>query len=218
MEDERRHAYATRLQCWWRCILAVKIKHRKMLALKETPLEDVEEEAEKAALVLQVSLHVRVLCRRQLNNGHPLLKFVPQACASRGRGGRSKGRKTAMGALLVVLTRCTKPFARMIYGPIDQDHTYRLYLYTKYKSRHFAYKPPSVFAAETEELLQSLLGQGKNPISGHSGFHTPSLLCAVSLWSEHDQGRSWYMVHPPFTLLLFSVARPASPLSATGEQ
>lgn len=54
MEDERRHAYATRLQCWWRCILAVKIKLRKMLALKETPLEDVEEEAEKAALVLQV--------------------------------------------------------------------------------------------------------------------------------------------------------------------
>lgn len=54
MEAERQHAYATRLQCWWRCILAVKVKLRRLFALRETPLEDVEEEAKKAALVLQV--------------------------------------------------------------------------------------------------------------------------------------------------------------------
>lgn len=58
MEEERRHAYATRLQCWWRCILAVRVNHRKRQALKETPIEDVEEESEKAALVLQVSMGV----------------------------------------------------------------------------------------------------------------------------------------------------------------
>lgn len=57
MEEERRHAYATRLQCWWRCILAVRVKHRKRQALKETPIEDVEEESEKAALVLQVFVY-----------------------------------------------------------------------------------------------------------------------------------------------------------------
>lgn len=55
MEAERRHAYGIRLQCWWRGILAVKVKARKQLALIETPPEDVGEEKEKAALVLQVS-------------------------------------------------------------------------------------------------------------------------------------------------------------------
>lgn len=54
MEVERRHAYAIRLQCWWRGILAAKLKARKRLALREVPKEDVEEEEEKAALVLQV--------------------------------------------------------------------------------------------------------------------------------------------------------------------
>ena len=54
MEEERRYAYATRLQCWWRSMLAVKVKFRKVHALTETPLEVVEEEAEKAALILQV--------------------------------------------------------------------------------------------------------------------------------------------------------------------
>lgn len=56
MEAERRHAYTIRLQCWWRGILAVRLKIRRRLLLKEVPLEDVEQEAEKAALVLQVFL------------------------------------------------------------------------------------------------------------------------------------------------------------------
>ena len=90
MEDERRHAYATRLQCWWRCILAVKIKLRKMLALKETPLEDVEEEAEKAALVLQVWSGK---FRRQLMN----LSFDYAKSARGSRRRWSKGRNGSGG-------------------------------------------------------------------------------------------------------------------------
>eukprot|EP00903_Cladosiphon_okamuranus_P017045 g15710.t1 len=72
MEVERRHAYATRLQCWWRCILAVRVKLRRLLALKETPLEDVEEEAEKAALVLQCNWRA-IQARRYFNANYALL-------------------------------------------------------------------------------------------------------------------------------------------------
>lgn len=80
MEAERRHAYATRLQCWWRCILAVKVKLRRLLALKETPLEDVEEEAEKAALVLQV--HTYGLERLTCRNLRLFPLRMPKTCAA----------------------------------------------------------------------------------------------------------------------------------------
>lgn len=61
MEAERRHAYAVRLQCWWRGILAVRLKKRSRLALKETPLAVVQEEEEKAALVIQVKKYPWVI-------------------------------------------------------------------------------------------------------------------------------------------------------------
>ena len=54
MEHERRHAYAVRLQCWWRGILAIKIKARNFFALKEQQRENVDEDGSKAALLIQV--------------------------------------------------------------------------------------------------------------------------------------------------------------------
>lgn len=54
MEAERRHAYAIRLQCWWRGILALRVRGRLGLARKVTPLEDAKEEEARAAVVLQV--------------------------------------------------------------------------------------------------------------------------------------------------------------------
>ncbi|CAM9781123.1 unnamed protein product [Scytosiphon promiscuus] len=68
MEAERRHAYAVRIQCWWRGILAVKLKIRRRLLLKEVPLEDVEQESEKAALVLQC--HWRAIKARRSYNAN----------------------------------------------------------------------------------------------------------------------------------------------------
>lgn len=58
MEAERKHAYAVRLQCWWRGILAVRRKRRNRLALKETPLAVTQEEEEKAALLTQVIIQI----------------------------------------------------------------------------------------------------------------------------------------------------------------
>ncbi|CAM9378456.1 unnamed protein product, partial [Ectocarpus sp. 4 AP-2014] len=73
MEAERRHAYAIRLQCWWRGILAVKVMARKQLTLIETPPEDVGEEKEKAALVLQC--HWRAIKARRFYNANYALLY-----------------------------------------------------------------------------------------------------------------------------------------------
>lgn len=54
LEAERRHAYAVRLQCWWRGILAMKSKRRRGRELRETPISEVKHEEENAACVIQV--------------------------------------------------------------------------------------------------------------------------------------------------------------------
>lgn len=56
MEAERKHAYAIRLQCWWRGILAVRTKTRTRRSLNETPLAEVEGGQESAAIAIQVTL------------------------------------------------------------------------------------------------------------------------------------------------------------------
>lgn len=53
MEAERKHAYAVRLQCWWRGILAVKVKVRRRLAIEGTMIR-VEGAEGNAAIVIQV--------------------------------------------------------------------------------------------------------------------------------------------------------------------
>lgn len=59
MEAERKNAYAVRLQCWWRGILAVRAKSRRRLDLTEMPLGDLREGEEKAALAIQVLRRVK---------------------------------------------------------------------------------------------------------------------------------------------------------------
>lgn len=54
MLAERKHAYAIRLQCWWRGILAVRVKLRTRRALNEIPLAEVEGGQENASIVIQV--------------------------------------------------------------------------------------------------------------------------------------------------------------------
>lgn len=53
LEAERRHAYAIRLQCWWRGIQAVRKKVAVGRELREMPLAEVLQEEENAALVIQ---------------------------------------------------------------------------------------------------------------------------------------------------------------------
>lgn len=62
MGAERKHAYAVRLQCWWRGILAVRTKTRTRRSLNETPLAEVEGGQESAAIAIQVCCgHIRSL-------------------------------------------------------------------------------------------------------------------------------------------------------------
>lgn len=56
MERERENAYAVRIQCWWRRMLAMRTKTRETPALAGEVQERAERDRGKATLVIQVRI------------------------------------------------------------------------------------------------------------------------------------------------------------------
>lgn len=54
MERERENAYAMRIQCWWRRMLALKTKTRETPTLAGEVQERAERDRRKAMLAIQV--------------------------------------------------------------------------------------------------------------------------------------------------------------------